>query len=474
MIAGIKLDVAAVCSPRLEQGEEINQPEAIDADRVEKLKDLIGLLKWKSILKELGAQLAAEDANISTDSALAIIGAMEQAQGDTSVEKYFNALVDVCQNNQCSGLPSADRAGARRRHELLSNAMTELLMIELSQNAVSALVALEANQSGIGVVRTLAAVNALIDQMKNELNLAQDQLNEQALNSLIASQCQAGVVPIVTPPIRPVCSDEVDNDGDTLVDYPNDPGCVNADDSDETDPAPSKSIIDYRISLMPSYALPIHGSEASSLEAGPSLLRGNVALAFDLPEEFKLQFDYRCYLNNTNEFTYGRVSQDFAAVTLTYKRLVFQGAFLYESTNLEGRDEYLGAVGFGAELYDKLFYPFGGVSFWDSSVGGYAGVRSSYTYEKARIGVSAEVLYDIFYQTEREDLGQRVGGLVIFTWSPATVPSFWVVNESEFQIGLAASGAYDLAVGAGNVSVGLVLRLVGDLLAPQSIRWGGF
>ena len=33
-----------------------------------------------------------------------------------------------------------------------------------------------------------------------------------------------------------VCSDELDNDEDTLIDYPNDPGCETAEDLDETDP----------------------------------------------------------------------------------------------------------------------------------------------------------------------------------------------------------------------------------------------
>ena len=36
-------------------------------------------------------------------------------------------------------------------------------------------------------------------------------------------------------PVQPAqCADGIDNDGDTLIDYPNDPGCDNADDNDET------------------------------------------------------------------------------------------------------------------------------------------------------------------------------------------------------------------------------------------------
>ncbi|MGH8454650.1 MAG: hypothetical protein ACRES4_07550, partial [Nevskiales bacterium] len=38
-----------------------------------------------------------------------------------------------------------------------------------------------------------------------------------------------------TPP-PPVCSDGLDNDGDTKTDFPNDPGCTSSADTDETDP----------------------------------------------------------------------------------------------------------------------------------------------------------------------------------------------------------------------------------------------
>jgi len=38
------------------------------------------------------------------------------------------------------------------------------------------------------------------------------------------------------PVTMPLCSDGLDNDGDTLIDFPNDPGCTDAADNDETDP----------------------------------------------------------------------------------------------------------------------------------------------------------------------------------------------------------------------------------------------
>jgi Divergent InlB B-repeat domain len=46
--------------------------------------------------------------------------------------------------------------------------------------------------------------------------------------------------PPVPPPPPPVpqCSDGIDNDGDALIDYPSDPGCADALDSDERDSPP--------------------------------------------------------------------------------------------------------------------------------------------------------------------------------------------------------------------------------------------
>jgi hypothetical protein len=40
------------------------------------------------------------------------------------------------------------------------------------------------------------------------------------------------------PPQPPACSDGLDNDGDSKVDFPNDPGCASATDTDETDLPP--------------------------------------------------------------------------------------------------------------------------------------------------------------------------------------------------------------------------------------------
>lgn len=52
------------------------------------------------------------------------------------------------------------------------------------------------------------------------------------------------------PPPTTQCNDGVDNDGDTLIDYPNDPGCSSASDDDETDAPPPSitlSVTGYKV-----------------------------------------------------------------------------------------------------------------------------------------------------------------------------------------------------------------------------------
>jgi hypothetical protein len=46
------------------------------------------------------------------------------------------------------------------------------------------------------------------------------------------------------PAIPPACSDAADNDGDTVVDFPMEPGCESAADDDETDPTPRPACSD--------------------------------------------------------------------------------------------------------------------------------------------------------------------------------------------------------------------------------------
>jgi hypothetical protein len=62
-----------------------------------------------------------------------------------------------------------------------------------------------------------------------------------------------------TDPPPPACSDGVDNDGDTRIDFPSDPGCTSANDTDESNAPPSgvfvrpKSAPRIRASLVPRF-----------------------------------------------------------------------------------------------------------------------------------------------------------------------------------------------------------------------------
>ncbi|MGH2826633.1 MAG: DNRLRE domain-containing protein [Actinomycetota bacterium] len=51
------------------------------------------------------------------------------------------------------------------------------------------------------------------------------------------------VVETGSPPPQVQCSDGTDNDGDELIDFPGDPGCTSAQDDNETDPGPSKTVV---------------------------------------------------------------------------------------------------------------------------------------------------------------------------------------------------------------------------------------
>lgn len=56
-------------------------------------------------------------------------------------------------------------------------------------------------------------------------------------NSDEASSNRPQLVVTTAGTTPPQCSDGLDNDGDGVTDFPGDPGCTDAQDNDETDPA---------------------------------------------------------------------------------------------------------------------------------------------------------------------------------------------------------------------------------------------
>ena len=69
---------------------------------------------------------------------------------------------------------------------------------------------------------------------------------EVVLNSREAATNKPQLVVETTagPPPPPACSDGIDNDSDGSTDYPADPGCASATDTDETDPGPAPACSD--------------------------------------------------------------------------------------------------------------------------------------------------------------------------------------------------------------------------------------
>jgi hypothetical protein len=70
----------------------------------------------------------------------------------------------------------------------------------------------------------------------NKLPLTWVNGTNRAGNSDVAMYADSSATPPPPPPAA--CADGVDNDGDGLIDYPNDPGCSSSTDDDETDSPP--------------------------------------------------------------------------------------------------------------------------------------------------------------------------------------------------------------------------------------------
>lgn len=370
----------------------------------------------------LGVQDATAEGPLSEPTAFQISDALSSAQGATSFERYLNALASVCgADGQCSGLPEEDKPKALVLQSLR----------QLSQTTFSRLVVLvEAQQSNNPIQKILMGVSNLISEMAAKPELTLNQLNVQTIYAQIAIRCEAGKVPITAPP-PPVyaCSDGIDNDNDEKIDYPNDPGCTDANDIEENSWNEHRLV--YGAGFMPAYRLLAYGNGDSALGSGPSL-HLSATFGGDISEKVTLQGDLRGFVNVTNEFTSSRLSQDFASLIVTYDPFVFQGSFLFERRNIltgdnewlvATEDEYLAALGFGARISD--WYPFGGVlvgtsdgSTWGG--GFYSGIRFVHEWEQKNVELSWQAFYSLLYQDKTYD--HQAGLSAEAAWSPT---SFW-------------------------------------------------
>lgn len=68
----------------------------------------------------------------------------------------------------------------------------------------------------------------------------------------------ATITVTAVPPVVKQCGDGIDNDGDGLVDFPDDPGCANVTDDDEADVAPVVFPVQTDFKIMMNYELGMH------------------------------------------------------------------------------------------------------------------------------------------------------------------------------------------------------------------------
>lgn len=221
-----------------------------------------------------------------------------------------------------------------------------------------------------------------------------------------------------------------------------------------TTPEPEDELkFNFALSLAPAYGLLIYGNENDPPFENTFSLHGMAGARLDFNEDLSLQIDYSGFHNVSQDFSYSRVSQDSAYVSLAIENYIPQLGFLTQHDNLNGERSFLGAAGLGINLSDGLFYPFAG-GLAGTSFGGYAGIRSSYTWEELmKLNVSGQLFYSYLD-------GHEAGASASVSFSPVSFLG------NDLQIGIGASGAY--ADESAGILAGLTLSY-GPLLAPQPV-----
>ena len=443
-ITATKLDVTPIC---FAYGKvEVNHEEGIsqaDQESIAQLKDLANLLGMQQILEDVVSQLDVLE-SFSTKTQIKLSKTLGEAEGKTAFEKYLNGFAAACKDLQCSALPKSDRQRALARIDILREANDKIKKLELSEEVIVRIAELEAEESGVGVNKTLAAVSGLIMGMTLQLNLEDDELNAEALNKKISALCQAGVKEEVAPPIiaPPVTPPPV------------------------TQPETSKKLtVSYAASLIPAYGV-YTADDSSSFEHAGSM-HGNVGIGLDLlkvPAHFQL--DYSGLFDMNSDWA-SRKARDLISLSLKYKIVNMQAHMLMERSE-EAGEIYNGGFGVGIYLLNGLIYPFASGSF-GGAMGGCAGIRSSYKWDKTKLKLSGQALFDYYYFSDERNRDMQPGGSLKLSWSPV---SFW---GADFEVGVAASGAYDIENKTTDLNFGLFVALTGKtMIDPLPVRVGGF
>jgi hypothetical protein len=218
----------------------------------------------------------------------------------------------------------------------------------------------------------------------------------------------------------------------------------------------------FALSLAPAYGLLIYGNENDPPFENTFSLRGFAGARLDFNNELSLQIDYAGLHEVSEDFSYSRVAQDAAYVSMAIENYIPQLAFLTQYNHLNGERSFLGAAGLGINFSDGLFYPFAG-GLVGTSFGGYAGVRSSYIWEDPlgaedmSLGLSGQVLYRGLWENRHE-----VGISASLFWSPFSFP---------LKFGASVAGAYAYPEDSANFLAGLTLSYGPEL--PQLIAEEG-
>jgi hypothetical protein len=219
-----------------------------------------------------------------------------------------------------------------------------------------------------------------------------------------------------------------------------------------TTPEPEEELqFNFALSLAPAYGLLIYGNENDPPFENTFSLHGFAGARLDFNNELSLQIDYAGLHEVSEDFSYSRVAQDAAYVSMAIENYIPQLAFLTQYNHLNGERSFWGVAGFGVNLYDGLLYPFAGGLF-GTSFGGYVGARSSYIWdaplgaEDMSLGLSGQVLYRGLWENRHE-----VGASASFFWSPFSL------GDIPVRIGASVGGAYAYPEDSANILFGLTL-----------------
>lgn len=208
-IGNTNFSLTGVC---LERGNvTVNDPETITSDnqtRIQALNDLIGLIDVANTLRGLAEDSRVEnlEPRLTAAASIRLRSELGNVEGETAFEKYMQGIQVLL---GLSGLPPADRPLLQEALSAYQEASSAIDDIHFSNERFSALLAIESGDritdtTLVGVARTLAALELLVGDVRNELNISSGVSLAQLRNE-VSGLCQPEeIVTHVAPPPTPV------------------------------------------------------------------------------------------------------------------------------------------------------------------------------------------------------------------------------------------------------------------------------